>query len=845
MGKGNNNKRRKRQAAAAATATATTEGTESSAQAPSLSSSRVSASAWKPVNVHLGPNATNRASSNDEDENNNVVDSRFDHEDMEMIDTKNHYDDPKLSRIADRDLHMQPGEDCAMFFGLEVLDSSAYQLVGSGSSKRLLIVNNNNNDDDDDDDKNNIKDETSKKKDRSKKDKKKPKKDDVGEEGAEEEEQVVSSRPTKKQKKEKQKSQEEDFKAADLMMKTTTSSNSTTPTPIASISEEQIQSTTLSWGKSTGGTMLHRRLVESLCRLQFFEPTPIQAATLSASIMGRRNMVGAAPTGSGKTLAFLLPILDKLLNEQEEEQDDENVDDETTTKKTRTKKKSCVKALIMTPTRELATQIHKECEKLVPDQCVTLVGGIALVKQVRLLQTKRPSIIVGTPGRVYQMMSSGEHEHLRDLSNVQFLVLDEADRMTQEHSFPQMIKILDMVNDANPSDDGDEEDSDEESDDEDEDDRMMGLPGVPGEARLAMLSDDILERIESQRQGSDPDRINDEDDEIEERTGNLEIEDLEEDLPKDWLAKPRVHRQTFIFSATLTLPFTSTKAPSLSSKKTKKLGLQGGIVEILEKTHAMGETKVVDLSYSSSTLTGCSRTGHKKQDRGVKLPPGLSVEQIKCTQRHKDSHLYAYLMTTSQGSSGPCLVFCNSIAGVRRVGATLQALGFAVRVLHAHMQQRARFKAVESLKNSESRAVVVCTDVAARGLDIPSVSTVVHYDTARSVDVFVHRSGRTARGMGEGAKGSSLSLVAPAEDKAHGKIAESANVTFSKVMLDGRLLTAAQERTNLASKIIEAAEMENKANSSNRWFAEKAKEADLDLDDGLIEDESQWSEKEQ
>jgi ATP-dependent RNA helicase DDX24/MAK5 len=99
--------------------------------------------------------------------------------------------------------------------------------------------------------------------------------------------------------------------------------------------------------------------------------------------------------------------------------------------------------------------------------------------------------------------------------------------------------------------------------------------------------------------------------------------------------------------------------------------------------------------------------------------------------------------------------------------------------------------------------------------------------------------------MGEGAKGSSLSLVAPAEDKAHSKIAEAANVAFTKVMLDGRLLTAAQERTNLASKIIEATEMENKANSTNKWFTEKAKEADLDLDDDVIERESQWSEKEQ
>ena len=58
--------------------------------------------------------------------------------------------------------------------------------------------------------------------------------------------------------------------------------------------------------------------------------------------------------------------------------------------------------------------------------------------------------------------------------------------------------------------------------------------------------------------------------------------------------------------------------------------------------------------------------------------------------------------------------------------------------------QRARFKAVESLKKSGERVLVVCTDVAARGLDIPSVATVVHYDVARAVDTFVHRSGRTA-----------------------------------------------------------------------------------------------------
>lgn len=93
--------------------------------------------------------------------------------------------------------------------------------------------------------------------------------------------------------------------------------------------------------------------------------------------------------------------------------------------------------------------------------------------------------------------------------------------------------------------------------------------------------------------------------------------------------------------------------------------------------------------------------------------------------------------------------------------------------------------------------------------------------------------------------GSSLSLISPAEDKAHSKIVQSLGVAFHKVLLDGRLLTSSQERTNLASKIFSADEMQQKTNSSNRWFLEKAKEAELELDDNLMEDESNRSEKEQ
>ena len=98
--------------------------------------------------------------------------------------------------------------------------------------------------------------------------------------------------------------------------------------------------------------------------------------------------------------------------------------------------------------------------------------------------------------------------------------------------------------------------------------------------------------------------------------------------------------------------------------------------------------------------------------------------------------------------------------------------------------------------------------------------------------------------MGAGAVGSSLSLIAPAEDKAHSKIAASLSVPFNKVLLDGRLLTSSQERVSLASKIFVAGEMEQKTNSHNRWFLEMAKVADLDLDDDMMEDETNLPEKE-
>ena len=305
-------------------------------------------------------------------------------------------------------------------------------------------------------------------------------------------------------------------------------------------------------------------------------------------------------------------------------------------------------------------------------------------------------------------ISSREHEHLNDLSQITFLVIDECDRMTEQGSFPQLHSILDAVEKANPMDDDDSEGEDM-SDDEDGDDpdRMLSLPGIRGESKVVMLNDDLLAMIEQQRTGKPPEPPESDSDSEEEEVDDedpLEMDDVIE-LP---VQRP-VDRQTFVYSATLTLPPSASYIPSRNKRK-KRLtlkGLEGAIEEILDKARARGQTKVIDLSNSKKqakfnekileTQVKAKLPKGSKDDRGAvaqskfNLPPGLKLQELKCTQLHKDGFLYAYLLTTREGASGPSLVFCNSIVAVKRVGETLKLLGLPVRVLHANMQQVRRY----------------------------------------------------------------------------------------------------------------------------------------------------------
>ncbi|KAJ6420932.1 hypothetical protein OIU84_028336, partial [Salix udensis] len=166
-------------------------------------------------------------------------------------------------------------------------------------------------------------------------------------------------------------------------------------------------------------------------------------ACIPAAAHQGKDVLGAAETGSGKTLAFGLPILQRLLEEQDKAS---NMGDDMGEEAGRFEPKGFLRALIITPTRELAIQVTdhiKEAAHGINIRVVSIVGGMSTEKQERLLKT-RPGIIVGTPGRLWELMSGGE-KHLVELHSLSFFVLDEADRMIENGHFRELQSIIDML----------------------------------------------------------------------------------------------------------------------------------------------------------------------------------------------------------------------------------------------------------------------------------------------------------------------------------------------------------------------------------------------------------------
>ena len=116
----------------------------------------------------------------------------------------------------------------------------------------------------------------------------------------------------------------------------------------------------------------------------------------------------------------------------------------------------------------------------------------------------------------------------------------------------------------------------------------------------------------------------------------------------------------------------------------------------------------------------------------------MQVEEacLNCSDAQRDEFLY-YILAQHPGRT---LVFVNAISAVRRLAAILKLLGLPATALHASMQQRQRLKALDRFK-ADTAGVLVATDVAARGLDIPLLDNVINFDFPAKPKLFVHRAG--------------------------------------------------------------------------------------------------------
>lgn len=486
----------------------------------------------------------------------------------------------------------------------------------------------------------------------------------------------------------------------------------------------------------------------SLSRMKFSKPTPIQEATIPQVLNGH-DVVGKASTGSGKTLAFGIPILERFL---------EKISQEGVKKQSR----SSPLALVLSPTRELAHQLEKHFTSLFDGvmskhpSIATLTGGLSLLKQQRLL--KDADVVIGTPGRLWEVISSGTGVAAA-LKTIDFLVVDEADRLLSEGHFKEVEEILNVL----------------DRQDEDVDGR-----------------DNANEATHTPNSGSH-------------------------------------RRQTLVFSATFDRGLQKKLVGKLN-RKDNLLGNKETMAYLLSKLNFREESpKFIDVNPVNQLATG--------------LKEGL----IECGGMEKDLYLYALLLLNSASRA---MVFTNSISAVRRITPLLQYLNVNALPLHSGMPQKARLRSVERFSQNgcgskSSSVVLIATDVAARGLDIANVNLVVHYHLPRAADMYVHRSGRTARA---GQEGSSILICAPEEvagvrrlvAKVHAQSAMAKDENASDAAkqgyyirtldIDRRVVSRLKERATLAKKLADATIAKEKQHKEDDFMRSAAEELGVEYD---------------
>lgn len=488
------------------------------------------------------------------------------------------------------------------------------------------------------------------------------------------------------------------------------------------------------WYNLKGSLNVPEVIMRSLSDSKFLNPTSVQDEVIETFYKNERNdIVVASETGSGKTLAFLIPAVSEIINNKQ--------DVETTS----------LKGIIVAPSREIASQISDVLTNLVKYatnlKFVLCIGGISHDRQSRIINKRKPSLIIGTPGRIWALMNGTEDKYepclyLQILHQLNILILDEADQMTSsnDNDFKGLLNLLTKINKINQNN--------------------IKFRKLLFSATMSLPHHLKKQNPRKRRKKMEQNKEKKEQTLIEQlvlavgiNTNRLDIIDL-----------------------------TATAVPNSKREAEKKI----------RKDKRKNELETNNDQLANNKLSAMEESGLTKVI--LKLPSGLRIVHEKVEDDKRDRSLYLQLAYNLKRGE-KAIVFVNAISSVHRICSLLSYLfgskgeDIDDRLLKDHVQniaqkisvigvqsdlkQGERLKRLSKFKNAET-GILVCTDGWARGLDIDDVKYVIHYHCPRNAAIFVHRSGRTARGIN--GTGTAICLESPSDFRLYRAIFKSVGV---------------------------------------------------------------------
>lgn len=290
--------------------------------------------------------------------------------------------------------------------------------------------------------------------------------------------------------------------------------------------------------------------------------------------------------------------------------------------------------------------------------------------------------------------------------------------------------------------------------------------------------------------------------------------------------------QTLVFSATFSKDLFGKLDKKGKQKEKKNFGSGGGLI---------GNTEILDLLLKKLRFKDPKPSLCDANPKEI-VSGQVTEALVECGASERDLFLYYFLLVYP----GSTLVFANAVDSVKRLVPFLESLQIPAFSIHSSMLQKQRLRALERFKASTEKnktSVLIASDVAARGLDIPHIDHVAHYHLPRSADVYIHRSGRTARA---GEEGVSVMFCSPQEAsgpfrKLRNLVAASAE-NHSKVSgkgdlkmldIDHDLVTQLRERVRIASKLANSSIASTATRKESSWVKQAAEDLGIEDLDGI------------